>query len=539
MKLMLIHLSDIHIYSQDDFITSRHSQIVDAVKNLDYSLDACVVIVTGDVAFSGSDEQYLVAMEFLDEIKQLLSAHLAGPTGSRSVPVHLVVIPGNHDCDFTVGGEVREILTNSVLGDYSKSEIPEVVQVCTAVQDSFFGFLKDVETLPRVHSHEDYDARLCYEYKLSIGEEHVKFLCYNTAWLSQLHEVQGHLFFPAKAVTGGHEAFDLVVAAFHHPYNWIESNAARSFRDRVESTADLILTGHEHVASKKGQEGHFRRHNICVEGGVLQESPTSEISEFNVFIFDTAKRKQKFGHFRWFENVYKLTCRSTVGDEGAGLGWTDYRANDFRSAGTFQLSHHMRDLLDDPGVALHHRDRGQLKLGDVFLYPDLVEIRNRGDRLGQRVSGDSVRDLLDTKSRLLITGDTESGKTCLSKMIFLDLLGNGVVPVLLDGTKKPPRGDRVYGYLEEAFANQFDSQLLDPYRQLDKSSRAIIIDDYDKLPLSPAQKKDFLNRLSLSSDRIIVFSHDISSDLEELTNPAGYLKVQTRLPIIGFNPLDM
>ena len=32
MKLMLIHLSDIHIASEEDVITNRHSQIVNACK---------------------------------------------------------------------------------------------------------------------------------------------------------------------------------------------------------------------------------------------------------------------------------------------------------------------------------------------------------------------------------------------------------------------------------------------------------------------------------------------------------------------------
>ena len=33
--------------------------------------------------------------------------------------------------------------------------------------------------------------------------------------------------------------------------------AARSFRDRIESTSDLILTGHEHIASMKVQDGNL------------------------------------------------------------------------------------------------------------------------------------------------------------------------------------------------------------------------------------------------------------------------------------------
>ena len=523
MKLMLIHLSDIHITSEDDVITSRHSQIVNAVKNLDYSLDMCVVVVTGDVAFSGNDDQYLIAWEFLDTARKLLSKNLSEASGKDSVPIHFVVVPGNHDCDFTAGGEVRETLVNSILLDNSKAAAPDIVQACTGVQASFFDFLDVIEPSPRVPSNQDYDIRLGYEYSLSNGKGCIKFVCYNTAWLSRLRESQGHLFFPSEAVTNGEDGFDLVVAAFHHPYNWIESNAARSFRDRIESTSDIILTGHEHVASMRVQDGNLGQHNVCVEGGVLQDNNDPTLSAFNVFIFDTSLRKQKFGHFTWKEDAYILTDGSSFGDEGNGLGWRDYQVNDLRAVSQFQLSDSMQDYLNDPGISLHHRDRGFLKLRDVFIYPDLMEMRTRGERFGQRVSGECVRELLSPSSKLLITGDTESGKTCLAKMLFLELLDDGVVPVFLDATIKPPSGDRVYGHIEHLFSEQYSSRLLEAYRQLDKSCRAIIVDDYDKLPLPSAQKKEFLASLSLSVDRLIVFSHDITSDLEELTNP-------TRLP---------
>ena len=110
-----------------------------------------------------------------------------------------------------------------------------------------------------------------------------------------------------------------------------------------------------------------------------------------------------------------------------------------------------------------------------------------------------------------------------AKKLFLDLRDIGLVPVFLDGTKKPPVGDRLFGYIETEFADQYGPHLLDAYMQLDKSSRAIVIDDYDKLPLESAQKQAFLGRLLSSCGRIVVFSRDITSDLEELTRP-------TRLP---------
>ena len=519
MKLMIVHLSDIHIVSENDAITDKRISIVNAVRNLDYSLDICVILVTGDIAYSGSDEQYLVAMDFFDGMREQLTHDLSGSAPSASVPVHIVVAPGNHDCDFSDSGEVRDILINAIHVDHAKADAPGVIQHCTAVQNSFFGFLDGIETSPRLASHPDYDGTLCYEYNLIEGNGSVKFLCFNTAWLSQQHETQGRLFFPDKAVNTKTDGFDLVVSAFHHPYNWIESNAARLFRENVEAISDIIATGHEHVPSIREQNGGLGKYNTWVEGGVLQDNQDPNLSEFNVFVFETSEHRRKFANFRWDGTGYKLTEKSTAGNDGGGLGWTNYRVNEFKSIKQFHLSERMQEFLDDPGVTLHHQDRGLLKLEDIFMYPDLIEIRTRGERFGERVPSNGVRELLGTKSKLFISGDTESGKTCLAKILFLDLRDFGFVPVFLDGTKKPPAADRVYGYVEEEFTDQYGPYLLDTYRQLEKTSRAIVIDDYDKLPLSSVQKREFLGRLLLSYGRIIVFSSDITSDLEELKSP--------------------
>ena len=521
MKLLLIHLSDIHITSDDDAITKRYPQIVNAVKNLDYSLDLCVVVVTGDIAFSGTTEQYFVAFEFFEHLKQLLSQSLSGAPQHQPVPVTLVIVPGNHDCDFTASGTVRDIIIESILDDTSIAEKPDIVQPCTVVQEPFFDFLDAVESFPRIPTSEEYDVRLSYKYDLADEEESVIFLCYNTAWLSQLHENQGRLFFPSDAARLDQNDSALVVASFHHPYNWLESNVARAFRDNIEAVADLVLTGHEHTTSYRAQEGTLGQSNIYVEGGVLQDNTDPTASEFNAFVFDTTVQRKKYAHLRWTDGSYSLTTQSSSGDDGSGLGWTDYRTNGFRAIDKGQLSDVMRNHLDDPGLSLRHRERGLLKLSDVFVYPDLVEVKIRGERLGERITGDSLVDLLESNPRLVITGDTESGKTSVAKMLFVDLLENGVIPVLLDGDRRPPRGDRIYGYIEQRFAEQYSDNLLEAYRQSDISRRALIIDDYDKLPLTSLQKKQLLTTLSSSARYLVVLSHDLTSDLEELSNPGG------------------
>ena len=521
MKLLLIHLSDIHMTSEDDVVTDRYPQIVNAVKNLDYSLDLCVLVVTGDIAYSGTAEQYLIAFDFFVNIKDMLAENLSGTLEDQAVPVHLVMIPGNHDCDFSASGTLRAVAADSILKDMSKAVDSDIVETCTAVQAAFFEFLNVMEPQRRMPSSQDYDQRLSYEYTISTKDECVKILCYNTAWLSQQEESQGRLSFPSQAIGDKQDDSDLVLAAFHHPYNWLEANNARSFREGIESIADIILTGHEHASSWRTQEGNLGQKNICVEGGILQDNADPTLSEFNVFLFDTNMHRKKYAHFSWDNDTYTLTTKSSSGDDGSGLGWTDYRINGIRAIRHAQLSECMRSYLSDPGISLRHGERGLLTLQDVFVYPDLVEVNMRDERFGQRVPSDHLLRLLESNPKMLITGDSESGKTCLAKKLFLDVLQNGVVPVLIDGTIKPPRGDKIYGYIERLFSEQYDKRTLDAYTQTDKSLRAIIVDDYDKLPLTNIQKRAFLASLSSFANVVVLMAHDITSDLSVLSNPQG------------------
>ncbi len=460
-------------------------------------------------------------MDVLENIKEGLSNNFAR-VSNDPVPVHIVVVPGNHDCDFQISGELRELILPTVLADHTKASSSEIVELCTAVQLCFFQFREAVESAPAEAASLNFDHKLAYRYKFEFGAHSILFLCYNTAWLSQLNESQGRLYFPADAVVADQGECELVVAAFHHPYNWIESNSARLFRERVESVADIILTGHEHVSSRRTQEGDRHQNNTYVEGGVLQDTKASDLSEFNVFIFDTELQRHKFASFGWEGQEYSLTDRSMLGDEAGGLGWKEYQENQARPSRRFRMSEGMRHILEDPGISLVHQKKGNLELRDIFLYPELLQMRTREDMFGRRIAGNAIIDLLDSQSLIMITGDTESGKTCMAKTLFCDLMDVGLTPIFIDGSRRIPTGDSIYGHIERLFEEQFNSLQLDAYRQLNKSSKAIIVNDFDKLDQTPLQRENLLDRLASYASSVIIFANDMASDVNDLTNPGSF-----------------
>lgn len=74
MKVLLVHLSDLHLQG-DDNVLSRAGKIASAVRDRDPEVAACFVVVSGDTAFSGLDEQYSAAVDFLGELNEELASY--------------------------------------------------------------------------------------------------------------------------------------------------------------------------------------------------------------------------------------------------------------------------------------------------------------------------------------------------------------------------------------------------------------------------------------------------------------------------------
>ncbi|GAH12825.1 unnamed protein product, partial [marine sediment metagenome] len=58
MKLLLLHISDIHFFQGENQILNKKKAIVDVLKNYFSDVKHCVIVVTGDIAFSGKKIEY-------------------------------------------------------------------------------------------------------------------------------------------------------------------------------------------------------------------------------------------------------------------------------------------------------------------------------------------------------------------------------------------------------------------------------------------------------------------------------------------------
>ncbi len=386
------------------------------------------------------------------------------------------------------------------IGSGDDSITREIVKV----QDAFFEFLASVEKKDSEQIING-SGRLYYERFFQVGSHSIRFDCYNIAWLSQKSEKPAQLFFPTHIVKPSQQQCDLVIAGLHHPTPWADPNNARELRDLLETTADMVFTGHEHVSDGNRKERSFLGTvTHFVEAPALQASDTDEVG-FNLVEMDLAEDEHRTLFYKWSEDKYTLAKESepTKTRSGHKAGRKLFRNND-----------HWNKLLSDPGAPFSHRYKtSPLTLQDIYVYPEMnlqmSEERPEVALLDIIRSRDVLRFILDSPS-LIVTGETFSGKTSLWKAVYPEFQREEKVPVLIEGADiKSTSPDKLLKLIHKNFNEQYSSGLLESYKQLDIPQRVLIIEDFHLCPLTTSNKIAVLHHLQNLCGHLLILANPI------------------------------
>jgi hypothetical protein len=496
-------------------VLNRVDALASAIRSEAAGTAVVVLVLTGDVAFSGAPEEYELADAFLAQLTSRLK---------EWVPrLEVVIVPGNHDCDFVSESELRPLLLPQLdtVIDKIVDDRHEVADPILSVQGPFFEFVK------RWLSPQPAD-RLHYRVRLEIdGDLHVRFECLNTAWMSRREEHQGDIKFPPKIVcnTRGPDAgsgSDFVIAIFHHPYAWFDATNRRFVQSELEKNSDLVLTGHEHVSDAYERVSRKATNVQYVEGAVLQSS--GHESGFGLLRLDFGRDQQQLLRFDFTGAGYRL-----LGTDSQPL-----KRNAGAEGRRFLVTDTFSEELNSMGRGLKHPRRRDLRLRDLFQYPDLrqrpFEKRLQGHQKVPPTTifgEDLVAHLLRAK-KTLIVGPTESGKSALARALYLDLQNEyHLTPVLLNGSRIDGHtADALRRAILSAVGAQYSRAAPDEYNQLLRDKKVLIIDDFNAFPFNAKAQARLLREAENHFDTIVVladelFRYEELSDEARDVNPFG------------------
>lgn len=456
MKLGVLHISDIHFRYDNDPATKYGECIAKGCYQAAHNSDEFVIVVTGDIAFSGQDNEYKYAKEMLSTI----SSKLQTETGRKP---NIFLTPGNHDCALIPEDPIRTITINNIIETQGVDLCPKIIGKCTEAQAEYFNFEQDVRILQPV-----FEDPLWKEYELQVGGDTLRVSSINAAWMSTLHEAPGQLFFPIENYTEQLEAScSLRLALIHHPLNWYCQSTYHPMRKTLKRYCNAILSGHEHsigseiIADSNGS-------TLMLEAPALQPHEGNLTPRFTCLVFETENKV-----------VYEKRFKAT-NSEPEQLGEELMHSFDTSTKGARpnQINPEFQKSLMDPGGNFTHPHRGSLSAEEIFVYPLLEE--NDSDNAKEDCFANEICIDWEAGKKILILADDEGGKTFLLRKYFLDIHEKGGLPIYIKGEDIGSVTEKEIDKLVDQIAKQ-QYVNLNEIKYAEKNKKVVLIDNLDRV----------------------------------------------------------
>ena len=487
MKVAILHLSDLHIDRNNyQWLINKTDNIVSAIWNDFSECNKIIVAVSGDVVYSGKEEQYGYAKLFF---KALLRSFAERNLRETELENKIICVPGNHDCNFDRDSKARTLLLN---GLSSNSDVVDqsVYDMVTAVQHEYQSFAQDIMI------DKKYVLSINNDIPIRVGDKTILFRLYNTAWMSSLTESQNSIIMPMNMVVQETCNADLAISLFHHHYSWLTpacDNNKNTFRKHIMQTSNVVLFGHEHTPSSSQIMDHYEGEVVNeFEGGTLCSYQAGGIREstFNTFVIDLDSFVCTVRSFEYSSGIYSKKREKSVDLK------KERKTDEFRHNDAFLKS------LRKMSIPIHNSENAKMTLDEFFVFPDLERINTKHIKVDEDYT-DSSTILDDTQFNLvLLEGDDQSGKTSLLNMFYLRFVDRYMYPVLIKG--RNITNDKLDKLIENSFAEQYNSEQKEKYSQYDKVRKVLLIDNFDECTLNDTAKKNILDRLVDRFNKVIV-----------------------------------
>jgi len=244
MGKTFIHLSDIHFGQEkggqiviNDDVKERLIDDVSRVMTTMPDGRASGIIVSGDIAYAGKKEDYILAGAWLDRIA----------AAAKCKKTDIQVVPGNHDIDRSQIIDPIEVMLQKIV-DEGESVLDGYLESKLAREMLYARFRYYQPFAEGYDSPLDKEGGLAGDCTVDLAPGRtLRFIGFNTALICSKNDLEGKLMLGARQrvlpKTPGQE---LVVFA-HHQLHWLQDSDDAS--RYLKSRARVFISGHEHKPS--------------------------------------------------------------------------------------------------------------------------------------------------------------------------------------------------------------------------------------------------------------------------------------------------
>ena len=417
-KFQLLHISDLHVSIDKEFDRSVVlDPLIDRVEHdMAYGgVQLEIVVVTGDVGFSGKATEYEKTKDFFDEL--LARMNLSAD--------RLFIVPGNHDVD---------------RNQYRPTDVPKydnMPQLNIELEnkrfrrrlfegmEEYFTFIE--ENYPHLKSHDNRLIPFVHAFDAQCGKR-IGLVGLNSAWMCRkspdreeiaIGEYQIKKAMEKLKATG---KLDVVITLFHHPLSWFWPPDRMICRGYLNNS--VILCGHLHDAVGgyvHDYDGRFYQ----FQAGAGYES-SEYPNRFQYVTFDWSENKVRLEFRKFVKESRKWVLDTEKGVEGK-KSFELLEKNDGMKKREVDFTHYLTYLrqetmsIDIRGLVTGKGKIHQFPIDELYI-PLRTRYCVREDRgMLKGVDDDALLQEALKERRLFIKGDPGSGKTTFMRLIAYTL----------------------------------------------------------------------------------------------------------------------
>lgn len=264
--LRILLLSDIHfIHCEDDenYYRSLETAFVEAMDDVRDTGGLDNILICGDIANKGQENEYEKAEEFLKRVFD----HL----GCDETKTRVFVVPGNHDINRNINKDDRLALQSTLL-DMSKADDfikeakhgeTDIIKLIYSPFEAFHRFANKHSSLDGIaegilsEAPNFNDKGFRKEVELGILDKYIiKLHCLNSALLCDENDVndpdnikygEHKLYIPRFAYNPATDSMYVNISMMHHPHKWFYNE--RDLVQEFDRKFKIQLYGHVHTQS--------------------------------------------------------------------------------------------------------------------------------------------------------------------------------------------------------------------------------------------------------------------------------------------------
>lgn len=296
MKIGFLHITDLHILNEsgnNELMIDRMLNVIEEHESVEY----IVIIISGDIAFSGKQSEYKVAEKLFDDIvyKCLEVKNIKD--------VELFIVPGNHDVANFNELKISEIAKAKENHDFSSLLLNERKRL-----KDYLSFSKKFSRFHEEDNFTYYNDRVVFD-GFSIDVHLI-----NSAIFSTDEEDKGHHYFStsdlARLEKYTKSKANLKILITHHPIEWFMDISKIELENIISNNIDIVFWGHEHNPNQSTRQLNDNSMLLISQGGKFSNRGDWKDSEFNFVMFNRENDEVELIEYKHIDSSYQRVKES-------------------------------------------------------------------------------------------------------------------------------------------------------------------------------------------------------------------------------------